>query len=55
MSGFPLSGRMVPEFGGEELREFLFENYPIVNPVRGELIEVVAVVHGAWLLPDTLP
>lgn len=55
LSEFPLSGRVVPEYGREELREFIFENYRIVYRMRGELIEVAAVVHGARLLPETPP
>src|SRR5688572_2650159 len=55
LSEFPLSGRAVPEYGREELREFIFENYRIVYRLRGELIEVAAVVHGARLLPETPP
>jgi len=55
LSEFPRSGRVVPEYGREELREFTFENYRIVYRVLGELIEVAAVVHGARLLPETLP
>jgi toxin ParE1/3/4 len=47
LSEFPRSGRVVPEYGREELREFIFENYRIVYRVRGELIEIATVVHGA--------
>ncbi len=52
---FPLSGRVVPEYAREDLREFIFENYRIVYRVRGELIEVAAVVHGAKHLPQAPP
>jgi len=55
LSEFPRSGRVVPEYGREELREFIFENYRIVYRVRGELIEVAAVVHGAKQLPQAPP
>ena len=55
LSEFPLSGRVVPEYGREELREFIFENYRIVYRVRGDLIEVAAVVHGSKQLPQALP
>ena len=50
---FPLSGRIVPEYGLEDLREFLFENYRIVYRVRGDLVEVSAVIHGARNLPES--
>lgn len=55
LSEFPQSGRVVPEYGREDLREFIFENYRIVYRVRGELIEIAAVVHGARQLPQALP
>ena len=55
LSEFPQSGRVVPEYGREELREFIFGNYRIVYRVRGDLIEVAAVVHGARQLPQTPP
>jgi addiction module RelE/StbE family toxin len=55
LSEFPLSGRVVPEYGREDLREFLFENYRIVYRLQGESIQVAAVVHGARLLPGTPP
>ena len=42
LSEFPHSGRIVPEYGREDLREFLFKNYRIVYRVRGSRIEVAA-------------
>jgi plasmid stabilization system protein ParE len=55
LSEFPQSGRVVPEYGREELREFIFENYRIVYRVRVDLIEVAAVVYGSKQLPQALP
>ena len=55
LADFPQSGRIVPEYGQEDLREFLFENYRIVYRVRGDFIEVSAVVHGARSLPESPP
>ncbi len=51
----PKSGRIVPEYGREDLREFIIGNYRIVYRLRGDLIEVAAVVHGARRMPDLLP
>ena len=51
----PKSGRVVPEYGREDLREFIFGNSRIVHRLRGDLIEVAAVVHAARQLPDLLP
>lgn len=55
LAEFPRSGRRVPEYGKEELREFLYESYRIVYRIRGSGVEVAAVVHGARLLPDSPP
>lgn len=55
LSEFPRSGRVVPEYGREDLREIIFESYRIVYRLRGEVIEVAAVIHGARQLPEALP
>ncbi|MBV8878876.1 MAG: type II toxin-antitoxin system RelE/ParE family toxin [Planctomycetaceae bacterium] len=51
----PRSGRIVPEYGMENLREFLYESYRIVYRIQGFGMEVAAVVHGARLLPASPP
>jgi len=43
----PKLGRMVPEYGDENLRERVYQRYRIVYRLRGEVIEVVAICHGA--------
>ncbi len=48
---FPGAGRIVPEYQRDDLREQLFQNYRLVYRVRPEAVEVVAIVHGARLLP----
>jgi addiction module RelE/StbE family toxin len=49
---FPLSGRVVPEFGREAIREVIWGNYRIVYRVRESLVEVVTVFHGSRLLRE---
>lgn len=45
---FPLSGRVVPEFEREDLREVLFSSYRIVYLVEEEtVVTILRVVHGA--------
>lgn len=44
---FPLSGRMVPEFQREDLREVIEGSYRIVYLVRGDECTILRVVHGA--------
>ena len=46
----PRSGRKVPEFDREDLREILFRGYRIVYALRGETIEVLTVFEGHRLL-----
>lgn len=48
---FPMMGRIVPEYQREDLRERIFQNYRIVYRIKPEVIEIVAISHGARLLP----
>jgi plasmid stabilization system protein ParE len=47
---FPRSGRIVPELNDPDVREIVLGNYRIVHRVRGELVEILTVYHGARLL-----
>ncbi len=51
---FPKAGRTVPEYGDKNLREKIYKNYRIVYRIKGELIEIVAICHGAKPLDDIL-
>ena len=44
---FPRAGRVVPEYGDENLREKLFGSYRIVYWLREEVIEIVTIHHAA--------
>jgi plasmid stabilization system protein ParE len=44
---FPRSGRIVPEYGDENLREKIYGNYRIVYRLKEGLIEIVSICHGA--------
>lgn len=48
----PLSGRMVPEFGREEIREILLQHYRIVYRVGEDRIVVLTVFESHRRLPD---
>jgi toxin ParE1/3/4 len=50
LKDYPLSGRIVPEFQNNDIREIIFHNYRVVYRLNKELIEIVTVVHGAKLL-----
>ncbi len=51
---FPKSGRIVPEYEDENLREKFYENYRIVYRLKEELVEIVAICHGAKPLDSIL-
>ncbi len=52
---FPFSGRMVPEYELNEIREVIEGSYRIIYSIESEhgKVEVLAVIHGAreQLLP----
>lgn len=49
---FPRSGRMVPEYNEEDLRERIYGNYRIIYRIKEEVIEIVAICHGSRLLEN---
>ena len=49
---FPNAGRVVPEYNKNNLREKIFHSYRIVYRIKSDVIEIVAIVHGARLLQD---
>ena len=50
LSRFPFAGRVVPEFGEENIREKLVYSYRIIYRIQEETITIAAVVHGKRLL-----
>ena len=51
---FPKTGRVVPEYNDENLREKIYGNYRIVYRIKEEVIEIVAICHGARQLENIL-
>lgn len=47
MAEFPLSGRRVPEFDMDRIREVIEGPYRIVYHIKPDQIDVLAVVHSA--------
>ncbi len=43
----PKIGRIVPEFGREDLREVVCRGYRLVYLVSGDSVTILRVVHGA--------
>ena len=48
---FPQSGRIVPEYEADAVREVIEGAYRIIYEVNPDNISVLAVIHGAQLLP----
>ena len=53
LSRYPQSGRVVPEYDIKNLRERVYNNYRIVYRVKPDMLEIVAICHGARLLKNT--
>ena len=47
IAGFPLSGRRVPEYEMDQIREVLEGSYRIIYYIRPDQIDVLAVIHAA--------
>ena len=47
MAGFPLSGRRVPEYDVDRIREVIEGAYRIIYHIKPEQIDVLAVLHAA--------
>jgi plasmid stabilization system protein ParE len=53
---FPRSGRIVPEYEQhDEFRELLVGAYRVIYCVKASSVGVVAVIHGAKILPGEPP
>ena len=50
----PYSGRKVPEYDVEDIRELIEKPYRIIYRIKPDQIDVVAVIHGAQLMPDDI-
>jgi len=47
IAAFPLSGRMVPEYELNEVRELIEGRYRIIYLLEAAQVQVLAVIHGA--------
>jgi len=51
LKSFPQSGRVVPEFSEDKIRELIFGKYRIVYRIYGpDKIVIIRIIHGAKLL-----
>jgi addiction module RelE/StbE family toxin len=54
IADLPLSGRKVPEYQSEDIRELIEKPYRIIYRIKADQIDVLAVIHGARLLPKEI-
>lgn len=45
ITSFPLSGRVVPEFNVDQIRELLERPYRIIYHIRPDRIDIVGIIH----------
>jgi toxin ParE1/3/4 len=50
LSRFPRSGRKVPEFDDDDIRELLAYSYRIIYRLRENEVIIAAVIHGRRML-----
>lgn len=47
IAAFPLSGRRVPEYEFDQIREVIEGPYRIIYHIKSDQIDVIAVIHAA--------
>ena len=50
LGDFPMSGRKVPEFDEENIRELIAYSYRIIYAVEKDEVTIAAVIHGRRML-----
>ncbi len=48
---FPESGRVVPEYEANDIREVIERRYRIIYRIKADQVDILAVLHGAQHLP----
>jgi len=54
LAEFPMKGRIVPEWNEDSIRELVIGNYRLIYRVHSSDVLILAVIHGARLLPESL-
>ena len=54
IADFPMSGRKVPEYEAEDIREIIEKPYRLIYRIKSDQIDILAVIHGAQLLPEEI-
>jgi plasmid stabilization system protein ParE len=47
IAAFPMSGRRVPEYNIDQIREVFSGSFRIIYHIKSDQIDVLAVIHGA--------
>ncbi|MDA3811473.1 MAG: type II toxin-antitoxin system RelE/ParE family toxin [Spirochaetaceae bacterium] len=50
IADYPKSGRAVPEYSDDLIREIIIDNYRVIYRIESEHINILTVFHGAQLL-----
>ena len=50
LADFPLSARIVPEIGREDVREIIYGNYRIIYLTQSSEVKILTVFHCARML-----
>ena len=50
----PYSGRKVPEYETNDIRELIEKPFRIIYRIKSDQIDVLAVIHGAQLLREEI-
>ncbi|MBN2468735.1 MAG: type II toxin-antitoxin system RelE/ParE family toxin [Deltaproteobacteria bacterium] len=50
---FPFSGRRVPEYDVDQIREVIEASFRVIYHIKSDQIDVLAVIHGAMDLLGT--
>ena len=51
---FPKAGRIVPEYGDENIREKIYENYRVIYRIKGEIVEIAPINHSSKPLENII-
>jgi len=54
IASFPMSGRKVPEYEADDIREIIEKPYRIIYRVKPDQLDVLAVVHCRQLLSEDI-
>jgi toxin ParE1/3/4 len=47
IGAFPMSGRRVPEYDLDQIREVISGQFRIIYHIKADQVDVLAVIHGA--------